>query len=285
MIRCRVRRAGPGHDGRASRRCKEERASSCGAPVSRSCPARRETWPGRGSWRTRASTMAATVGASKSTRMGSSRRKTSCIRDMTRVASRECPPSSKKSSSTPTRARPRRRPRPRRRTSSRRCAGGDEGDAARGIAPRLRGGAGRLLRSTLPLRVEGEGVQDAPRHRGPCTRAGARCRNARSPATGRSPPVTGDDVRHQRGGPTLLDAHDRGFAHGGVRCQHGLDLARLDAEAADLHLLVDPAQELERCPSGAGDSAPGRRCGRAAAGLGPKGSGTKRSAVRSGRLT
>jgi hypothetical protein len=38
----------------------------------------------------------------------------------------------------------------------------------------------------------------------------------------------------------------RRLPHGRVPQERGLDLARLDAEAADLHLLVDPAQELER---------------------------------------
>ena len=63
--------------------------------------------------------------------------------------------------------------------------------------------------------------------------------------------------------------------------ERGLDLPQLDAEAADLDLVVEPAQELQRRrPAGGG---PGRRCGRAAARSGPNGSGTKRSAVGSGR--
>src|SRR4029077_12096949 len=30
-----------------------------------------------------------------------------------------------------------------------------------------------------------------------------------------------------------------------VLCEHGLDLAELDAEAADLHLMIDPPQKLD----------------------------------------
>ena len=61
-----------------------------------------------------------------------------------------------------------------------------------------------------------------------------------------------------------------------------LDLAELDAEAADLDLVVDAAEELEvaaRQPS-----APDRRCGRGGRPCRPKGSATKRSAVRSGAV-
>ncbi|GAA2635084.1 hypothetical protein GCM10010307_30950 [Streptomyces vastus] len=45
-------------------------------------------------------------------------------------------------------------------------------------------------------------------------------------------------------GPVLTH-HDRCLVHGRVAAQYGLDLAGFDAEAADLHLGVGPAEELE----------------------------------------
>ena len=48
----------------------------------------------------------------------------------------------------------------------------------------------------------------------------------------------------------------------GMPRERGLDLAELDAEAAHLDLVVDPAEELERAVAAA--SARGRRCGRGA---------------------
>jgi hypothetical protein len=67
-----------------------------------------------------------------------------------------------------------------------------------------------------------------------------------------------------------------------VRGQRGLDLARLDAEAADLHLLVGAPQVLQLAVR-----APPRQVAAAVEprpGLAEKGSGTKRSAVSSGRF-
>ena len=63
--------------------------------------------------------------------------------------------------------------------------------------------------------------------------------------------------------------------------EHGLDLPQLDAEAAHLTWWsTRPRNSIARRAA----SAPGRRCGRAARRAPPpKGSGTKRSAVRSGR--
>ena len=68
----------------------------------------------------------------------------------------------------------------------------------------------------------------------------------------------------------------------GLGGQRRLDLAQLDAEAADLHLVVDAAQELDRAVrqparevAGAVEPRPRARA--------ENGSGTKRSAVSSGR--
>ncbi len=49
--------------------------------------------------------------------------------------------------------------------------------------------------------------------------------------------------------PSRGDGH--ALAHAGVARQHRLDLPQLDAEAADLHLVVDAAEELH-LPSGSG---------------------------------
>ena len=74
-------------------------------------------------------------------------------------------------------------------------------------------------------------------------------------------------VEHQVGGePAVLAAllvavDDRRLEHPRVLHERGLDLAQLDAEAADLDLLVDPAQELHHPVAVA--SGPGRRSGRA----------------------
>ena len=56
----------------------------------------------------------------------------------------------------------------------------------------------------------------------------------------------GDDVGDQAlvGGGVLARDHD-GVRDGGVLAQHGFDLAELDAEAADLDLIVDAAEVLE----------------------------------------
>ena len=55
-----------------------------------------------------------------------------------------------------------------------------------------------------------------------------------------------DDVGYQ---PLVAGAifphHDGGCAHRRVLAQHRLDLTQLDAEAAQLALLVQPAQELQ----------------------------------------
>ena len=77
--------------------------------------------------------------------------------------------------------------------------------------------------------------------------------------------LTADNIGDQplRPGGVLLH-DDHGLPHAGMEGEHGLDLFRLDAEAAHLHLAVDAADELQLAVSR------------------PKGSGMKRSAVSSG---
>ena len=70
-----------------------------------------------------------------------------------------------------------------------------------------------------------------------------RRRRARSASASASPTT----YATSRFSPGASSAHDHPrVAHRRVRRQRGLDLARLDAEAADLHLLVQAAQELQR---------------------------------------
>ena len=94
-------------------------------------------------------------------------------------------------------------------------------------------------------------------------------------------PARGDDIGDQalvagRSSRAITD----GLRDAGVLAERGLDLAELDAEAADLDLVVDAAEELERAVgpparevAGAVQPLPGA----------PNGSATKRSAVRPGR--
>ena len=68
---------------------------------------------------------------------------------------------------------------------------------------------------------------------------------------------------------------NRGLAHGGVQGQRRLDFRGLDAVAANLDLIVDPAQELQR-PVGAPRARSPVRNNRTSGFL-LKGCGTKRS--------
>ena len=98
---------------------------------------------------------------------------------------------------------------------------------------------------------------------------------------GRVALVAADDVGDEAlvASDVLARERPRIRATSGCVGEHGLDLAELDAEAADLDLVVDPAQVLEvAVRRGAG---PGRRCGRA--GARRPGTGRARSARRSAR--
>ena len=64
--------------------------------------------------------------------------------------------------------------------------------------------------------------------------------------------------------------------------QHRLDLAQLDAEAADLHLIVEAAEELDRAIGALQRPRSPVRYSRPP-GLPPNGSGTNLSAVSAGR--
>ena len=90
-----------------------------------------------------------------------------------------------------------------------------------------------------------------------------------------------DDERHQRHiAARGRVRHDDGLAHAFDTRQSCLDFARLDAIAAHLHLLVSAAVELDEAVR----LTPARSPLRYRRVPGASGSGTKRSAVSSGRL-
>ena len=105
---------------------------------------------------------------------------------------------------------------------------------------------------------------------------------ARSTAGSSTAPGRRDHVPGQPpvAGLVLPHRHRRG-RHPRLGGQHGLDLAELDPEPADLDLVIGPAQVLQlpvRRSTG-----PGPRSGTSAAPAGPNGHATNRSAVSPGR--
>ncbi len=112
------------------------------------------------------------------------------------------------------------------------------------VAPRLRREIGRRERAVIDLAARRERDRvEAHDHRG---HHRLRQRVAEVGLEIAHREIPGDDV----GDEALLAAilagdHHRG-ADAGVLREHGLDLAELDAEAADLHLMIDAAEVLER---------------------------------------
>ena len=221
---------------------------------------------------------APTVGAVKRACSGMSpwRRR---IRVIICVASSEWPPSAKKSSSTPTCSTPSsvlpRSPRSPPRASLR----GATYSALGGELGRRR--LGQRAPIDLPARRERQRRRAGRTPTGPCTRAATRRGSERSSSTRRL--RRRDDVGDEAlvaGG--AVARRRRRLAHRRMPQQRGLDLAGLDAEAADLDLLVDAAEELDRAvgqPARAVAGAVDPRRRRPA-----NGSATKRSAVSSGRF-
>ena len=141
-------------------------------------------------------------------------------------------------------------------------------------------GAGSAPRSTLPLAVSGSAssVDERPTgtmYSGRPLRPGAQ--SARPSASAGSP----DDVGDQPAARPSSRATTAAPGDARVARQRGLDLAELDAEAADLDLVVGAAEELERAVGAPAHQVAGAV--QAAAGP-PNGSATNRSAVsRAGR--
>ena len=139
---------------------------------------------------------------------------TCCTRAVTRTASSEWPPSSKKLSWTPTRGTPSTSPRCAASSSS---VGVARGDVARRRRPWPASGAGSALRSTLPLGVSGS-ASSTTKAEGTMY-SGSRCCRQRAQRRGVERLL---GARHDVGdqalvaGPSSRD-HDHGLAHAGVR--------------------------------------------------------------------
>ena len=182
----------------------------------------------------------------------------------------------------------RRPPAPRRSTSAQMPASSSSGRRARGdVGARGAGapppGAGSALRSTLPLGVSGSAssTHEGRRHHvlGQPLRAGS-ARSAvgvqrRRPRRRRRPPAACRRARPRA--PRTTASRTPGCC-----AQRGLDLAQLDAEAAHLHLVVERGPGTRCVPSGSQRARSPVRYSRAP-GAALNGSGTKRSAVSSGR--
>ena len=151
------------------------------------------------------------------------------------------------------------------RTAPPRAACAAAAAAPRPAPPAPAAPAGRACRSASAA------ADPAPRTpTAPCSPAAARDRCARSAAaSGADAPSFATTYATRRSTPPLgrrrRIASRRGAHHAACatrpacRMQRRLDLARLDAEAAQLHLRVRPPQELQHAIARA--SAPGRRCG------------------------
>ena len=170
----------------------------------------------------------------------------SCTRASILTASSEWPPRSKKSSSIPTRSTPS--------TSRQIAASASSTGVSRRHVGASRGRAGRRpaaaarARSSLPLARHRERVEHHERRRdherrqlglqqpAAAARRRAGCSRRR------------DDVGDEPlvAGAVLADDRDRGADDVVVAVEHRLDLAELDPEAAQLDLVVDAAEELER---------------------------------------
>ena len=130
----------------------------------------------------------------------------------------------------------------------------------------------------MPLGIRG--IVATPTKAEGSIQAGNRsARKRRRPAaSGRVPDHVGDQALATA--RSVRDRYGR-VRHLGVRPEGGLDLARLDPEAADLDLLVPTAEELDRAVGAAPHDVAGAV--RRAPAVPSNGSGTKRSAVSSGR--
>ena len=199
-------------------------------------------------------------GMANSSSSGTSQPRPSRTREISRTASSEWPPSSKKLSWRPTRSTL---------SSSPRCCASVCSISPCGrLVARARdsaaaSGAGSALRSSLPFGVSGKRVQHARTPPAPCTPADAPAGCARSCVQSHRCSAR----RHIRHQPLVARPSSRASTTAsrtaGVLRQPRLDLAQLDPEAADLHLGSLRPRNSMRAVRHA--SAPGRRSGTAAA--------------------
>ena len=108
-----------------------------------------------------------------------------------------------------------------------------------GRAPAAPGGLSSRWTSTARHRA-------ARRPPAPCARAASPCRKLRRSLVWRPSSALGDHIGHQ---PLLsrrvFPSQDDDVAHGRMLAERGLDFSEFDAEAADLHLVVGTAEELD----------------------------------------
>ncbi len=125
-------------------------------------------------------------------------------------------------------------------------------DSRRASAGSARG-TGRPLRSTLPLGKRRQ-VGKTSIRAAPCRRASRARSLADRPSSSERAGAPRDDVAHQllEAGKSSRNATAAAFTSGTFH-QHRFDLRKLDAEAANLHLSVNPPEKLDfpvGCPTG-----------------------------------
>ena len=195
----------------------------------------------------------ATVGASKSARSGSSTPNACRTRETTRVASSECPPSPKKSSSTPTRSSPSTSPQIPASISS----GGGAWRHVHLDRSSLR--CGERTSVQLPVGRQREGVEHHQRGRHHVLREPLA---KLLPQPGRVP-ARRHHVAHQAPIPrAILPRQHHRFAHRGLVQQRRLDLPRLDPEARAASPAGRSGPGTPALPRQA--TAPGHPCGTSA---------------------
>src|SRR5262249_51437228 len=184
------------------------------------------------------STSPATVGVSNRLRIDTSTSRLERMRLIRRVASSEWPPSAKKSSSIPTRSNPK--------TSANKAhSNSSRGLRAKRNTEALTSGAGSAPRSNFPFAVSGRCSKTTTRGR---HHAGGRgdpnCRPHPPPNT--LPPTRKNNIPKKRRPPrpTRARTHTR-LRHAVMPQQRCLDLPGLNAEAADLNLLVRSPHKLQ----------------------------------------
>ena len=182
----------------------------------------------------------ASVGCSKIRRMGISTSKAAWTLESMRTASREWPPAAKKSVS---------RPKPSRRKSSLQisasfCSTGVRGGLASEAAAAFAAGAGRARRSTLPLGVRGRARQGDEGRRHHVARQPL-LEGAAEPGQVERPLLPHRDIGDEAPFLSVAAHHGHHVLHRRLLAQDRLDLSELDAEAADLDLVIDPAEEFE----------------------------------------
>ena len=186
----------------------------------------------------------ATVGASNSARSGSSTPNGARTRDTTCVASSEWPPSSKKLVLAP-------RPAPTPSTSAQIPASSSSvGVRGATYAPRLRQRAAPAPAAPCgpPCRWRSAAARPATTNADGTMYSGSAAPQVARAAPSATPAASAATTYATR--PRSPGASSRASTAAsrtaGCAAQRRLDLAQLDAEAAHLHLVVEPAQELER---------------------------------------